>query len=72
LRGDSNVANFDNLQIALPDGGHVPVTAVAKIEKVEGVVSVGRERGQRFVVVRSNVQDRDLVGFVDEARKSGG
>ncbi|MGZ5053771.1 MAG: efflux RND transporter permease subunit [Methylobacter sp.] len=70
LRGDSNVANFDNIQIALPDGGHVPVTAVAKIEKVEGVVSVGRERGQRFVVIRSNVQDRDLVGFVDEARKA--
>ncbi len=68
LRGDSNVANFDNLQIALPDGGHVPITAVAKIEKVEGVVSVGRERGQRFVVITSNVVNRDLVSFVDEAR----
>ena len=70
LRGSSNTANFDNLQITLPNGGHVPVTAIAKIEKVEGVVSVGRERGQRFVVIRSNVQDRDLVGFVDEARKA--
>ncbi|WP_432742844.1 CusA/CzcA family heavy metal efflux RND transporter [Methylobacter sp. G7] len=70
LRGDSNVANFDNLQIALPEGGHVPVTAVAKIEKVEGVVSVGRERGQRFVVITSNVVNRDLVSFVDEARKA--
>lgn len=68
LRGDSNTANFDNLQIALPDGGQVPVTAVAKIEKVEGVVSVGREHGQRFVVITSNVLDRDLVSFVDEAR----
>lgn len=70
LRGDSNTANFDNLQIALPDGGSVPVTAIAKIEKVEGVVSVGRERGQRFVVITSNVLNRDLVGFVDEARKT--
>ena len=70
LRGDSNTANFDNLQIALPGGGHVPVTAVAKIEKVEGVVSVGRERGQRFVVITSNVLNRDLVSFVDEARKT--
>ena len=70
LRGSSNTANFDNLQITLPTGGHVPVTAIAKIQKVEGVVSIGRERGQRFVVVRSNVQDRDLVGFVDEARKA--
>ncbi|MCX7086314.1 MAG: CusA/CzcA family heavy metal efflux RND transporter [Methylococcales bacterium] len=70
LRGKSNMANFDNLQITLPNGKHIPVTEIAKIEKVEGVVSVGRERGQRFVVVRSNVQDRDLVGFVEEARKA--
>ncbi|MDD5409995.1 MAG: CusA/CzcA family heavy metal efflux RND transporter [Methylobacter sp.] len=70
LRGSSNTANFDNLLIALPDGGHVPITAVARLEKVEGVVSIGREKGQRFVVIRSNVQDRDLVGFVDEARKA--
>ncbi|MEY3289453.1 MAG: hypothetical protein RLZZ419_1695 [Pseudomonadota bacterium] len=70
LRGSSNTANFDDLQITLPNGEHVPVTAIAKIEKVEGVVSIGRERGQRFVVIRSNVQDRDLVGFVDEARKT--
>ncbi len=69
LRGASNTANFENLQITLPDGGHVPLTAVAKIKRVEGLVSIDRERGQRFVVVRSNVVDRDLVGFVDEARQ---
>jgi cobalt-zinc-cadmium resistance protein CzcA len=70
LRGDSTTANFDNLQISLADGNHIPITAVAKIEKVEGVVSIDREKGQRFVVIRSNVEGRDLVGFVDEARKA--
>ncbi|WFP49377.1 CusA/CzcA family heavy metal efflux RND transporter [Methylomonas sp. EFPC3] len=70
LRGASNTANFDNLQLTLPDGGHVPITAVAKIQPVEGVVSIDREKGQRFVVIRSNVEGRDLVGFVDEARKA--
>jgi len=70
LRGNSNTADFDSLQIALPNGAHIPVTAVAKLEKVEGVVSIGREKGQRFVVVRSNVQNRDLVGFVEEAKKA--
>ena len=69
LRGNSNTANFDNLQITLPNGGHVPITALAKIQNVEGVVSIGREKGQRFVVIRSNVEGRDLVGFVDEAKK---
>jgi cobalt-zinc-cadmium resistance protein CzcA len=69
LRGDSNTANFANLQITLPNGGHIPITAIAKIEHVEGVVSIVRERGQRFVVIRSNVEGRDLVGFVEEAKK---
>ncbi|WAK02265.1 efflux RND transporter permease subunit [Methylobacter sp. YRD-M1] len=70
IRGGSNTTNFENLQVTLPDGGHVPITTVAHLEKVEGVVSVERERGQRFVVISSNVQDRDLVGFVDEARQA--
>ncbi len=69
LRGQSNTADFANLQIALPEGGFVPITALAKIEQVEGVVSIQREKGQRFVVIRSNVEGRDLVGFVDEARR---
>lgn len=69
LRGDSDTSNFANLQITLPNGGHVPITALAKIEHVEGVVAIGREKGQRFVVIRSNVDGRDLVGFVEEARK---
>ena len=71
LRGDSNNANFDSLQITLPNhGGRVSITDIAKIEQVEGVVSIGREKGQRFTVVRSNVEGRDLVGFVEEARRS--
>jgi heavy metal efflux system protein len=70
VRGNSTIASFDNLQITLPNGGHVPITAIAKLKKVEGVVSIGREHGQRFAVIRSNVKDRDLVGFVEEAKKT--
>lgn len=70
VRGDSTVADFDNIQITLPDGNHVPITQVAKVKTTEGVVSIGRERGQRFSVIRSNVDGRDLVGFVDEAKKA--
>jgi cobalt-zinc-cadmium resistance protein CzcA len=43
---------------------------VAKIEPVEGVVAVNRERGQRYTSVRSNVEGRDLVGFVEEAKQA--
>ncbi|MBS3954509.1 MAG: efflux RND transporter permease subunit [Methylomicrobium sp.] len=70
LRGASSSANFESLQITLPSGEKVPITAVAHLKRIEGVVSVERERGQRFVVIRSNVDNRDLVGFVDEARRT--
>jgi cobalt-zinc-cadmium resistance protein CzcA len=63
-------ASFSTLPIALADGISVPLSTLAEIRRVEGVVAVGRERGQRFTVVRTNVAGRDLVGFVDEARKT--
>jgi cobalt-zinc-cadmium resistance protein CzcA len=46
----------------------VPLTVVAKLERTDGPVSVNRENGQRMVVIQSNVRDRDLVGFVDDAK----
>jgi cobalt-zinc-cadmium resistance protein CzcA len=61
---------FAALQLPLPAGGQVPLSTVADIRRVEGVVSVGRESGQRFAVVRSNVAGRDLVGFVEEAKRA--
>jgi cobalt-zinc-cadmium resistance protein CzcA len=61
--------SFAALPISLPGGNQVPVATLAEVSRVEGVVSVSRERGQRFTVVRTNVSGRDLVGFVDEARE---
>jgi cobalt-zinc-cadmium resistance protein CzcA len=56
------------LPVILADGARVTLGSVADVRRTEGVVAVGRERGQRFSVVRSNVTGRDLVGFVEEAR----
>ena len=52
----------------LPGGGHVSLSTLVEAELVEGPVSVKREQGRRFVVVMSNVKDRDLVSFVEEAQ----
>jgi cobalt-zinc-cadmium resistance protein CzcA len=41
---------------------------VAKLERTNGPVKVDRESGQRMVVVQTNVRDRDLVGFVNDAK----
>ncbi len=70
LRGSGEPAAMSTLQVALPDGRRVPLSAVANIQLVEGAVSISRERGQRFSVVRSNVQGRDLVGFVEDAKRA--
>jgi len=61
-------ADFENLLISLPEGRRVPLNMVAEIERVEGPVSVLREKGSRMVVVIANVADRDLVGYVEEAK----
>ncbi len=72
LRGSRSVrlssAEFERLLLTLPNGSNVPLSAVAKLTRLEGPVKIDRERGIRMVVVTSNVQDRDLVSFVEEAK----
>jgi cobalt-zinc-cadmium resistance protein CzcA len=62
-------ASFSSLPISLRHGEQVPLASLATISRVEGVVAIARERGQRFTVVRTNVSGRDLVGFVEDARQ---
>ena len=67
--GDGEEA-MKNDVITLPDGGSMPLSELATIRRVEGPVSILRESGQRFAVVRTNVEGRDLVGFVAEAQQA--
>jgi cobalt-zinc-cadmium resistance protein CzcA len=59
---------FESLQMSTPDGRSVPLSALTRISRIEGPVSVSRENAGRFMVVQSNVAGRDLVGFVEEAK----
>ncbi|ANQ83358.1 putative cation efflux system protein [Azoarcus olearius] len=72
IRADEGVrasaSRFADLRLALPGGGAVPLSAVARLERVAGPVKVDRENGSRYVTVQSNVRGRDLVGFVEEAQ----
>jgi cobalt-zinc-cadmium resistance protein CzcA len=61
-------ARFAGLQVSLPDGRAVPLNNLVRIERMEGPVAIGRERGGRMAVAIANVDGRDLVGFVAEAR----
>ncbi|WP_374961678.1 efflux RND transporter permease subunit [Spongiibacter tropicus] len=62
------VAQLQNSLITLDDGRVLPLAELASIERIDGPVGVSRESGRRFAVVRSNVEGRDLVGFVEEAK----
>ena len=68
LLGDG-LSALENRTILLPSGNSIALSEIAAIERTEGPVSISRESGQRFAVVRTNVEGRDLVGFVEEAKK---
>lgn len=68
IQGDGLV-QLNNSFIDLPDGGLIPLSDVATIERVEGPITISREAGQRFSVIRTDVTERDLVGFVAEAQQ---
>jgi cobalt-zinc-cadmium resistance protein CzcA len=59
---------FRTLRVALPSGGDIPLSAIATLKAGNGPVKVGREQGSRYALVQSNVDGRDLVGFVEEAK----
>lgn len=72
IRLDGSIAHdvdkFRSLEIPVSEGGTVPLSSVASITQTEGPVQVIRENNERLSVVRSNVEGRDLVGFVEEAK----
>ena len=72
IRGPDRVkfspAEFAALRITTPDGNDVPLQSIAQLVRDSGPVKIDREMGSRYSVVIANVVDRDLVGFVDEAK----
>ncbi|GAA9017225.1 efflux RND transporter permease subunit [Helicobacter pylori] len=65
----SSITKFKSLALTSKYGVLVPITSIAKIEEVDGPVSIVREDSRRMSVVRSNVVGRDLNSFVEEAKK---
>ena len=66
LGGDSHSATP---QHALTGKKRIPLSAVAKIQIVEGPAMIKSENGRLLNYVTLNVRGRDIVGFVDEAQR---
>ena len=55
--------------VPTPSGDRIPLASLARVSVTEGPTVVNREWGKRRVIVQANVRDRDLGGFVAEARQ---
>ena len=61
--------DFMNLQLSTSRSEPIPLSQVATLRRVEGPVQINREGASRLVVVTANVRGRDLVGFVENAKR---
>ncbi len=72
IRGEerlrASTKDIERIPIVLPNGGVVELGQIADVRIEDGPIQVIREDGERFANVLTNVRDRDLVGFVDEAK----
>lgn len=60
---------IENVLIALPNGGFIPLDQLASIQSVSSPNAVSRENVKRKIVVAANVQGRDLRGVVSEIQQ---
>jgi Cu(I)/Ag(I) efflux system membrane protein CusA/SilA len=68
----SSVEDLRNLPIIAPTGGIVPLGAVASVNIADGPTMVKSENARPSAWVYVDVRDRDLVGFVKDARAKVG
>ncbi len=64
----SSVQTIGNTLVPTKDGYNVPLSQLARIEVVQGPVQVSRENGLRRIGIEINIHDRDIGGYVAEAR----
>jgi len=64
-----SVDDLGRLPIIAANGAIVPLSAVAEIRIADGPAMIKSENGQPTVYVYVDARDRDLVGYVEEARR---
>lgn len=67
-RARNSAEAIEQLLIKTPGGAMVPLGAVASVRETDGPVLIQRESARRLVAIRTNVEGRDVVSFVDELR----
>lgn len=60
----------NDILVPMPAGGAVPLGEVAKIEPARGPTSIRTENGQLATYVYVDIRDRDLGGYVADAKQA--
>jgi cobalt-zinc-cadmium resistance protein CzcA len=70
--GDRRVSPVQKASLIDRETGpsYIPLSEVASIDLAPGPNQISRENGKRRIVISANVRDRDLGGFVAEARQA--
>jgi len=72
VKGDANLQNsldkIQKLYYPLKNGNSVPLGNFVKFISNAGPVQIEHEHGYRKTIVQTNVEGRDLVSFVEEAK----
>lgn len=66
---NKSLHSLEKLYYILADGSSIPLADFVTFTKTTGPVQIEHENGYRKTVVQSNVEGRDLVGFVEEAKE---
>src|SRR5437879_13499236 len=67
---DNPQAITNDILVPMPTGGAVPLGEVAKVSLARGPTSIRTENGQLATYIYVDVRDRDLGGYVAEARQA--
>lgn len=62
-----NEQAITNIQVATPDGQHIPLKQVAEITRQSGASFVYREDNARYIPIKFSVRGRDLQSTIAEA-----
>jgi Cu(I)/Ag(I) efflux system membrane protein CusA/SilA len=64
-----DLAGLGNILVEAPDGAQIPLSRLASIRPSSGPAMINSENGLLVVAVLLNVRDRDVGGFVAEAKR---
>ncbi len=64
------IEQLEGLRVPTSTGALVPLSSLADIQVGYGLAAINRENARRYVGIRMNVRNRDLGGFVEDARRA--